>query len=482
MQRRQITRRGMLQTGAAPLLARSRRDSELLAENQKPGTLAWQLKHYSFDSGSGSGLRSPRLEGYCSETSVYPGEKVRFLVSTEPARKFRLDLYRSGYYGGTGGRHMAHLGPFSGEPQPVPLMGLERARECSWHPAAEFEIPSDWPSGVYLGKLALVDQPVESYVIFIVKSKRRADLLFQCSDFTWQAYNKWPGWDSLYDDGTPKRGNAYNYTGPHVRVSFDRPYAQYGQVHEVAQSLGSGEYLLWEHPLSFWLEKQGFDVIYCSNLDTERDPGLLRQVRVFLSVAHDEYWTRAMYENVWAARERGLSLAFLSGNAIRREITTYKSTVTGAPLRTFARVDRFPNEHLLMGTHSFGPGYGDWVVANAKHWIFEGTGMKDGDAFEGLVGWEYHGQPADLPGLEIVAQAPLAPFSREPNAGTFAAVVFPGPKGNWIFNAGTIWWNEALSSPPGHAPAASRLGRPFGPDERAQRITENFLNRCLRGG
>jgi hypothetical protein len=374
---------------------------------------------------------------------------------------------------------MARLGPFAGEPQPMPLMGMERVRECVWHASAELEIPSDWPSGVYLGKLALAGEPVESYLIFIVKTRRPADLLFQCSDFTWQAYNKWPGWDSLYDDGTPKRGNGYSYTGPHVRVSFDRPYAQYGQVHEVALSLGSGEYLLWEHPLSFWLEQQGYDVIYCSNLDTERDPDLLRRVKVFLSVAHDEYWTRAMYDNVMGARERGVSLGFLSGNAIRREITTYKTSIGSVPLRTFARIDRFPNEHLLMGTRSFGPGYGDWIVTNARHWIFEGTGMQNGDGFAGLVGWEYHGQPAELPGLEVVAQAPLNPFSREPGGGKFAAVVFPGPKNNWVFNAGTIWWPESLSCPPGHAPAASRLGRPAGPDERAQRITANFLDRCL---
>ena len=150
-----MTRRVMLQAGAAPLLARATRDSVLASENRKPGTPGWQLKHYSFDGASG--LRSPRLEGYCSESSLYPGEKIRFPVSTEPARKFTLDLYRSGYYGGTGGRHVTRLGPFQGEPQPVPLMGMERVRECTWHAATELEIPSDWPSGVYLGKDALCE-------------------------------------------------------------------------------------------------------------------------------------------------------------------------------------------------------------------------------------------------------------------------------------------------------------------------------------
>jgi hypothetical protein len=329
--------------------------------------------------------------------------------------------------------------------------------------------------------MALVGEPVESYVIFIVKSRRPADVLFQCSDLTWQAYNKWPGWDSLYDDGTPKLRNGYSYTGPHVRVSFDRPYAQYGQVHEVSLSLGSGEYLLWEHPLAFWLEQKGYDINYCSNLDVERDPEVLNRCKVFLSVGHDEYWTRGMYENVKAARDRGVSLGFLSGNAVYHTIETYSSAAGGAALRTFARKVRFEDSHLLMGTHSFGTGYGDWIITGAKHWIFEGTGVKNGDSFPGLVGWEFHGIPAELPGLEIVAEAQMNPYSqRDSNPGQFAAVVFPCAKGNWVFNAGTIWWSESLSNPPGHAPASSRLGRALGVDERVQRITENFLNRSLR--
>ena len=134
-----------------------------------------------------------------------------------------------------------------------------------------------------------------------------------------------------------------------VQVSI-APMLNMVRFTEVVLSLGSGEYLLWEHPLSFWLEQKGYHVSYCSNLDTERDPGVLDRAKVFLSVGHDEYWTRpTVYENVKAARDRGLSLAFLSGNAVMRQLVTYKSTVTGAPLRAFARLKEFEDEHLLMG-------------------------------------------------------------------------------------------------------------------------------------
>ena len=49
-------------------------------------------------------------------------------------------------------------------------------------------------------------------------------------------------------------------------------------------------------------------------------------------------------------------------------------------------------------------GGGDWTVVKPNHWMFKGTGMKKGDAIPGIVGWEHHGAPAKLPGLEIVAE------------------------------------------------------------------------------
>lgn len=479
------TRRKLFQAAAAPALLSSasaqQPENATVEENRRRGTLHWQTQYFLFDRYKGSGLRSPSLEGYASETSVYPGETIRFHVSTDPPKPFVIDLYRSGYYGGLGGRHMLQLGPFTGNKQSLPQMGMERVRECRWEASAELEIPDDWPSGVYLGKLSLSEERLESYCIFIVKSRGPADVLFQCSDLTWQAYNKWPGWDSLYDDGRPKLVNEYNYTGPNVRVSFDRPYARFGQLQEMSMPTGSGEYLLWEHPAAFWLEQQGYHVAYCSNLDAETDPDILNRAKVFLSIGHDEYWTRPMYRNIVAARDRGMSIAFLSGNAILHEIETYPSTVTGSPLRAFARKRLFAEDaRNLLGATTYGTGFGDWTVRNQNHWIFSGTGVADGDAVPGLVGWEYHGPPlAEIPGLEVVASSDLVEYGKRNPTRKHAATIYPGKKNNWVFNAGTIWWSEGLSAPPGHVPATSQAARAFGPDERVQRITKNFLDRCL---
>ena len=48
-------------------------------------------------------------------------------------------------------------------------------------------------------------------------------------------------------------------------------------------------------------------------------------------------------------------------------------------------------------------GSGNWTATNAGHWIFAGTGMKNGDLIPGLVGWEFHGAPGAVPGLEVLA-------------------------------------------------------------------------------
>jgi hypothetical protein len=103
--------------------------------------------------------------------------------------------------------------------------------------------------------------------------------------------------------------------------------------------------------------------------------------------------------------------------------------------------------------------------------------MKKGDSIPGLVGWEHHGAPAALPGLEIVGEGTVWAGGVKPAHWT--ATIFPGPKGNFVFNAATIFWPQALGSPPGHMLPWSHWSRPQGPDDRVQRMTANLLKRAL---
>lgn len=477
-------------------------------ENAKEGSRNWQLTRVRTQAAKGGSpgeaYRSPWIEGYCSRQSVAAGGEIEFMVSTNPPSRFIIEVFRSGCYSGRGARLMATLGPFSGAKQPDPPVGARRLRECRWEPSAALTIPQDWPSGVYLGRLTTVpdsgSRPYwQSYTIFIVRDDRPADILFQCSDNTWQAYNRWPDLHSLYDaDGKPGW-----VSGPDTDVSFDRPYGKYRQIYDNPQSVGSGEWLCWEFPLAYWLEEQGYDVSYCSQSDMlTPERGL--KCRAFLSVGHDEYWDERSYRSVSAMRDAGVNLMFLSGNAVCW-VTPFRASSDGRANRIihraapYAGLDRWrrkskdtslvagfpftgPDEGLLMGAVNVMPvnGGGDWICAKPGHWMFEGTGMKRGDSIRGLVGWEYHGDPAKIDGLEVVGSGTAWQGGAKPQQWT--ATIYPGPKKNFVFNAASIFWAQAMSSPPGHLLPWSHWSRPHGEDARVQGITRNLLTRALRAG
>lgn len=454
---------------------RGARDRDLIRrENEREGTTDWlldQVQPVEADGPDAPYRRRPAIEGFCSRTSVRPGERLAVFVSADPPARYRADVYRMGYYGGKGGRHVRSVGPLDGRAQPTPSDGPKNLVECLWEPGFTLEIPDDWPSGVYLVKLTNLDSRFQAYAVFILRDDRPADLLFQCSDLTWQAYNRWPAWRSLYD----WRGNKW-HTTVGADVGFDRPYSiYYNGLPSGFNPLtnGSGEFLLWEHPLCFWLEREGYDVTYISNLDTHADPEGLVRAKGFLSIGHDEYWTQAMYDNVRRARDAGVALAFLSGNSVYHRIDL-RPGGNGQPRRVFGRVDQFADEQELIGATSYGVGLGDWVCRRPDHWLFEGTGMKEGDRIPQLVGWEYHGFPVkEGRDLVVVATGETKQTTDPP----YAATVYEAAGGNVVLNAATCWWSLLLARPPGSRnPPNQDFGRS---DPRVQRITKNLLDRIV---
>jgi hypothetical protein len=502
-----LTRRGFIKGSAAAALATgstpvplsaaaatTARRNAIVDENAKEGTRDWQLTRVRLNTDRG--FRSPDIEGYCSRQSVKAGETLDIFVSTK-AKRFTLEIFRTGYYGGRGARLMTKIGPLEGKEQPMAGIGSKNLRECQWTPSHALTIPGDWLSGVYLGRLTTVPDDGgqdywQSYVVFIIKDDRPVDLLFQCSDNTWQAYNRWPDNYSLYT-------HPGGIQSPKADVSFDRPYSKYAQIYENPQSLGSGEWLCFEFPMAYWLEQQGYDVSYCSNCDM-LTPDRALKAKAFLSVGHDEYWDIRAYESVVAIRDAGVNVLFFSGNSVCW-VTPMRAGFDGRENRIIFRggpyggkhrwaeereanfgpyPERGPDEGYLMGSRNSRPvnGGGDWICEKPDHWIFKDTGMKKGDRIPGLVGWEFHGDPpSDIPGLEVVAAGTA--LQGGVNPANWTATIYPGPKGNFVFNASTIFWCQGLSTPPGHMLPWSHWSRPHGPDERVQRITANLLNRAI---
>ena len=182
----------------------------------------------------------------------------------------------------------------------------------NWAVSASWTVPATAVSGVYIAHLVRDDTGGSSHIVFIVRNdSSHSDMIFQTSDETWQAYNSYGG-NSLYTcaDNCPPPSNAI-YTGA-SKVSYNRPF------HTADDNQGTSWVMYAEYPMIRFLEANGYDVSYTSGIDVGMPAGgaLLTNHKTFLSVGHDEYWSGTQRANVEAARDKGVNLAFFSGNEV----------------------------------------------------------------------------------------------------------------------------------------------------------------------
>ena len=95
-------------------------------------------------------------------------------------------------------------------------------------------------------------------------------------------------------------------------VSFDRPY-------DIVTD-GSGDFVGNELPLIMRAEELNLDVTYITSLDLHERGELVQQHKAFLSLGHDEYWSKTMFDRGEQARDAGVNLAFFGANAVYRQI------------------------------------------------------------------------------------------------------------------------------------------------------------------
>ena len=148
----------------------------------------------------------------------------------------------------------------------------------NWTVSASWTVPSNATSGSTSPISCARTGPRESHVPFIVRDDDGgSDLLFQTSDTTWQAYNRYGG-NSLYTGGPePVRTRVQGL----ATTGRSSPAEQ-----RTRRLLFNAEY-----PMVRWLERNGYDVSYFTGVDSDRRGAELREHRAFLSVGHDEYWS-----------------------------------------------------------------------------------------------------------------------------------------------------------------------------------------------
>jgi hypothetical protein len=186
-------------------------------------------------------------------------------------------------------------------------------------------VPGTAVSGVYIAWLHRNDTGGDSHVIFVVRDDAStAPVMLQTSDATWQAYNTYGG-NSLYQCTTancPNLNPSTYYAG--VKVSYNRPLNT-AEDDGGRSALFSGA----EYPMIRFLERAGYDMSYTTQVDTEARGSLIRNHKLFISSGHDEYWSKNQRDNVTAARDAGVNLAFFSGNEMFWK-TRFEPSVDGS--------------------------------------------------------------------------------------------------------------------------------------------------------
>jgi hypothetical protein len=469
------------------------------------------------------------IRGYPDQPSLRPGEILRLHVSTaNPQGRFRVDFYRQG-------ENLIKMGSLEDQTG-YNFAQLNHYENWGW-PSYDFPIPGDWPTGAYIAMLVETDEQGnqissldetaadsrEAKVLFVVKSRtpgQTARILYKLSLTTYHAYN-YAGGGNLYsgkwlrDPAKKKSVNKVSMhrpgggTGgeiPDIHAEDNLP----GMVDPYDESSPRQTFAHWDVPFILWLEKNGYKVDYCTDLDLHEDPKLLTPYHLLLSVGHDEYWSDNMRAHVEAFIQQGGNVAFFSGNtcwwhiefcdflmgvddelhptAFIRDFRWWKKSLTSNPENALTGVS-YRNAGGWWNGRRDPVGY---MVQNAGHWLYEGTGLLNKETFgadERLVGYECDG----------------ALFTRD-NQGFLIATGEDGTPSNFVIlgigmlagpdaNAGPgEGWHFELREDQNHGPHAATLGlytnrgivftaattdwaRVLPLNQHVDRITRNVLNR-----
>lgn len=401
------------------------------------------------------------LSAYAND-SVRAGEPLQLRVSAAAA--WRASVYRIGYFRGKGGTKVAEAeGPsrvFSGRS----VDPRTRAVSAGWPVVAEIDT-SGWVSGLYTVVVRTADGGTN--IPFVVRpAVADGKVAILAASMTWQAYNVWGG-RSLYRD------TAGSFAGRSYAVSYDRPYDHGLWGAPIAMG--------FDIPVARLTDEVGIDHVWFTNADVARDPGLLKGARAVVSTGHDEYWPKSYREALISARDAGADLAFLGANAgywrvgLRGDAVYCAKDPAIQPLNIRWREQGKPESAVVGLLYDAFPVSGPMVVREPDFVLFEGTGVKAGLSFPGLIGVESdryypgHQTPHDI---EVPTLSPVECRGKQ----TWSTMgYYSVASGARVFATGTMSWTRALSGPS----AAKGITRES--SEFARAVTATLLEKMADG-
>lgn len=462
------------QATTSPRALHSNQSRAIIDENAMTGSAGWIL--------APGAVATKEIQAYASATSVSPGESLTFYASVkQDGTPYQVDIYRLGWYGSLGGRLLAtsrHVGEFQGHYDPVakaiidcPTCHKDSSTglvEANWHPSFQLTIPPTWLSGVYIAKFT-DDHGNRTYTTFDVRGRPDAQYVVVTPDTTVAAYNQWGGY-SLY------RGPDSSSATRAVKVSLNRPLA----------AEGAGQGLPYWIDAIRWLESQGYDVSYTSDIDLHEHPDQLLKHRAYISLGHDEYWTKEMRDGVERARNSGVGLAFLGADDVYwqmrfepdslgvqdRTVVCYKDAsrdplfgLDNGRVTTQWRNDPVNRpENALIGIMFSSYSDGDigfpWhlTMTSANLPLLRDTGLRAGQQYGcAFVGYEWDRTfdngvtPAGLQVLTVSSTRPTTANEEGGNPSNSASDVsnttyYIAQSGAMVFATGSIYWTFSLDN------------------------------------
>jgi hypothetical protein len=429
------------------------------------------------------------IQAFAGATSVAPGKSITFYVSTKvQGTHYSVNIYRLGWYSGTGGRFMVSSPDLVGQAQGYYDQKNYQLVNCStctvnpvetnWKPSYTLTIPNDWVSGIYLAKF-IDKNNMQTYAPFDVLGDAKSAYVAMTPDTTYAAYNYW-GKLSLYVEDGPVSDSVHK----DISVSFNKPYQDH---------YGASQILSFIVQAVRWMEMRGYDVSYMSDVDLQVNPATLLTHKAFLSLGHDEYWTKQMRQGVEAARDKGLGLAFMGANAVywqmrfapdkagvpNRIVICYKVEIAhndyardplygvdNTQVTSYFRDPVVNNpENTLMGEMWSGLSHAQngfpWTVdpAAGSLPLLKNTGLQAGQTYGcGIVGYEWDKVwptivAADNQGMvsvpvknvHIVSTSHVK--SSDTNQDDVSnSTYYIAPSGAMVFDSGSIRWSSALDS------------------------------------
>jgi len=439
--------------------------SAIIAENKLPGTTAWQI----------NGTMTPHvIEGFANTTDVSPGQTVGFYISSQ-APSFTITAYRMGYYQGKGARQVWTSKSLPGVVQPAcPLTPKINMVSCdNWAQTTSLEISKIFVPGYYLFKLTSSTNQQSYIPLTISDPTSHSTYVLIGRSMTEAGWNTYGGYSFYQGLGTC--APTYPVCNRARVASFDRPFDT---------GNGASDFLGNEYPLVQYVEKEGLDVSYLSDVTLSVDPTLAMNHTALLSLGHDETWTYEERQGVLAAMNKGLNVVYFGAAAVLRharlqasplgpdqEVVNYRSTTedpmsaTGPASQITGNTFNVPPTNLSP-TLMTGELYSGFlipgtpavplVVSDATSWLYTGTGLVNGSQIPGVIDSDIdHRDPgADSPAnLQILAHSPVPLSQMVTNQGKWGAYTYADTT-YWtsttsdagVFDAGTVNWIYAMQN------------------------------------